>query len=146
MLLNVNLGNTSLNKRSNIMQKSINEYEYEDALEVLFTKMEEACKAAGLDLYTEFEDGPGPNGEPGSWAVGMWIEGGMVTILGGELTPDDRHYKKLLKWARIEKATSIAELPEGLADGDVSIREKARAKREELTDHSAVLRAAFGVR
>jgi len=126
-----------------MMQKSITEYEA--ALDLLFDKIEEACKAAGLDLKIEFEDDNLPEDEPGQWAVGLWIEGGMIRIYGGVTRmDDDRRYSKFLKWAQIEKATSIAQLPEGLADSDVRIREKAEAKRKELTDHSEIVRSLFG--
>jgi len=101
----------------------------EAALDVLFDKMEEACKQAGLDLKIEFEDD-----EPGVWTMAMCIEGGLLEIYGGEITITDDNYEELLKWARIEGATSIAELPEGIAAADPVIREKAERKRRELVE------------
>lgn len=103
--------------------------EYEAALDVLFDKMEEACKTAGLDIKIEYEAD-----EPELWTAAMWVEGGMLSIYGGEVIVLDSHYKRFLKWAQIERATSVAELPEGLADSDVRIREKAEAKRRELSE------------
>lgn len=111
------------------METLTNIGEYENALEVLFNKIEDACQAVGLDLKIEFEDG-----ESGWWFVGIWVEGGMVEIYNGEISQAAVSYRALPKWAQIERATSIAELPEGLADGDARIREKAEAKRKELAD------------
>jgi len=96
------------------------------ALQILFDKLKAVCLDAGLEvrIIAMQED---PDSGYTAW---MDIERGLAIIYSGEITIRDED--KLIKWARIETATSIEELPEGLADHDVRIREKAEAKKKQL--------------
>ncbi len=68
--------------------------------------------------------------------MNWWLENDLLSICGGKirLCEGERgsSYHRFLAWSQIENAKCIEELTEGLVNDDISIREKATKKLEEL--------------
>lgn len=108
-------------------------YEFCVALDILFCAIEKCCNEAGLKVFIDYTCN-----QSGKRSMNWWLGNDLLSICGGEIALCEgvrgSSYNRFLKWAQIEGAGSVGELTEGLVDDNISIREKAMRKKEELTD------------